>query len=61
MPAVTITEVTFGETRFITCRHGDRRALGLEIKPGGVIVVGRWLEDGRWVTLHTVIPEETRP
>lgn len=40
------------------CRDGNP-VIGLEITPSGTIVVGRWLPDGRWITLHTDIPEET--
>jgi hypothetical protein len=58
MPAVRMGEVNYGRTRFVTYYQGDDPAIGIEIKPGGVIVVGRWLEDGRWVTLHTAIPVE---
>lgn len=58
MPRLTTEEFQFNQTRHINILCDGAPAIGLQLKPGGIVVAGRWLEDGRWVTLYTHIPTE---
>lgn len=59
MPKVTTEEHNDNGTRHINYCRGGNPVIGIEISPGGIMTVGRWLDDGRWIRLHTDIPEET--
>lgn len=58
MPEVTARESLDGASRTVDYCRGGQPVVGLKISPGGTITVGRWLADGRWVTLHVSVPEE---